>query len=209
MSKRLILVSVLLFFQASVLAAPSQQMPPESKTEEPDSPKKLNEDMVISEPAPVLSEVKPDPQYYVYQSALTFRAGVGFQDDRPKPLDGFQIDDAVLGFQYMFPKFLSPKLEAGADIHPAGVGHIHGGMRWIANQRSYVRPSAKLALDHRFKGSQNLGTFGHIDNWFGRLALTFEFVTRLPYSVRLEVEGLANINGEQQSVFTVGLSRGW
>jgi hypothetical protein len=165
----------------------------------------FDENLAIT-PAPALDpdqipRPKP-PRYYPYHQALTFRAGRA--SDFPK----LRLDDSVLGFQYLFPRFLSPKLEAGADLHEGGRGHVHIGVRWIYFERSYFRPSLKLALDHHIDAEDGMATLAHKENWYARGAGTLEFVVWNPYSLRLENELLINFD-KTVYVATVGLSRGW
>lgn len=143
-----------------------------------------------------------DPKYYPYQQQMTFRAGAS--SDFPK----VSYDDTVLGFQYLFPKFLSPRLEAGADLHEKGRGHLHVGARWIYSERSYWRPSVKLAVDHFVDSAEGLATLARKEDWYLRGGLTAEYVVWNPYSLRLEQELLINFDNVR-IVSTLGLSRGW
>ena len=111
-------------------------------------------------------------------------------------------------FQYLFPKFLSPKLEAGADLHKDGRGHLHAGLRWIYNERSYFRPSLKAAVDHFADSAEGIATLAHIDNWYVRGGATLEQVVWNPYSLRLETELAINLR-HTELITTLGLSRGW
>ena len=206
MSKLLLFVSaniIFLFISRPSFASP-QDKAPDSPQEQPTWPvKPPGEDMSVSTP-PLLAEppLPLDPHYYPYQQQLTFRAGASGQF----PANNFE--DSVIGFQYLFPKFLAPKLEAGADLHNGGNGHIHAGLRWMYWERSYFRPSYKLSLDHLVVSSQGLATVAHFDNYSVRATGTLEYVVWNPYSLRLEAELLANFNGVI-SELTLGLSRGW
>jgi hypothetical protein len=163
-----------------------------------------DENMAIS-PAPAVdTEHMPvtHARYYPYHQQLTFRTGLA--SDFPK----LSLNDSVLGFQYLFPKFLSPRLEAGADLHDNGRGHVHVGARWIHNERNYWRPSYKLALDHYVDSKLGLATLAHKEDWYARGGATAEYVVWNPYSLRAEVEMLANFDNVRL-VLTIGLSRGW
>lgn len=208
MSKRPIFVSatiVLFLCGTTVGAAPLEEMPPASAQEPETHPRKLDDDLTISQPPEAPAQtILPNPRYYPYKQALTFRAGLSSDE-----LGNFKEENYILGFQYLFPKFLSPKIEAGADVHQDGVGHLHAGIRYIAFQKAYFRPSAKFGLDHRFEGDQGLATFGTLKNYYARISLTLESVLWNPFSVRLEGEVLMNTSGEDESVVTLGLNRGW
>ncbi len=179
-------------------------MPENSQTTDVWSSNPLPDDMQITQP-PILHgeplQLKT-PRYYPYQQQLTFRFGQA--GNFPK----ISLDDNVLGFQYMFPKFLSPRLEAGADLHDEGVGHVHIGTRWFYNERGYFRPSAKISLDAKLDAKENLATFASIQNYYLRTTGTLEYVVWNPYSVRLETEFFF---GSKNSLFelSLGISRGW
>ena len=206
MSKLLIFVSatfVLIFNSRAGFASP-QDLAPEPPNQEspwPDQP--LDQDLSIAKPPKLDHAPAPlDPRYYPYQQQLTFRYGQA--SDFPK----INVNDNVTGFQYLFPKFLSPKLEAGADLHNEGRGHIHAGVRWIYLERAYFRPSLKLGVDHLINANENLATLTHVDNLYLRTTATLEYVVWNPYSVRLEAELLF---GSKNTIaeMTLGLSRGW
>lgn len=205
MSKLAIFVSAtfVLFFETPVFASPESVMPPASPQPQT-QPAPLNDDMTVA-PAPALSGPPPPPpsaRYYPYHQALTFRYG------QAADMSNFKANDNVTGFQYLFPKFLSPRIEAGADLHNGGIGHVHAGMRWTFHERSYFRPSVKAGLDLLADSSQGLATIGYINNYYLRLTGTLEYVVSLPYSVRLEPEVLI---GSQHDIaeLTLGISRGW
>lgn len=208
MSKLRFFVSatIVLFLLPAAGASPTYEAPasPETKEAWPESPS--NENLSIAEP-PALgaSDNLPkvsDPGYYAYRQALTMRAGQAMETSEE------DSGGNVLGFQYLFPKFLSPKLEAGADVHEHGYGHLHAGLRYFWWEREYFRPSYKLAVDHRLDAKENLATFAHLDNYYFRVSGTLEYVFKNPWSVRLEPELLANLKN-QQLVVTLGFSRGW
>ncbi|MGZ3724007.1 MAG: hypothetical protein ACXVA9_13785 [Bdellovibrionales bacterium] len=206
MSKLLIFVSatfVLIFSAGPCFASPQDQAPNSPAPESPGPTKPIDEDLSISTPPSLKYTPAPiDSRYYPYQQQLTFRYGQA--SDLPK----IHLNDNVTGFQYLFPKFLSPKLEAGADLHDEGRGHIFAGARWIYHERSYFRPSLKLSLDHLINATENLATLTLIDNLYFRTSATLEWVVWNPYSLRFEAElliGTKNSIGEM----TLGLSRGW
>jgi hypothetical protein len=209
MSKLMIFVSatiVLILLTRPTWASPQNEAPPDSPTTEESTgtaAAPLPADMQVSKP-PVLRAPPPpgDAHYYPYQQQLTFRYGRG--GDFPK----IRLNDNVTGFQYMFPKFLSPKLEAGADLHDDGNGHVHLGARWIHNERGYFRPSLKAAGDILIKGSENMATFAKIDNYFLRTSAALEQTVWNPYSLRFETELLF---GSKNTILelTLGFSCGW
>jgi hypothetical protein len=206
MSKLLIFVSatiVLIFANAPTFAAPPavSPEPPEEKSTWPDG--KPDENLSITNaPDPVLPTPQADAHYYPYRQALTFRTGLS--SDFPK----INFDETVFGFQYLFPKFLSPKLEAGADLQEHNRGHLHAGLRWFAWEREYFRPSGKISLDHLAESKERLATLTRIDNYYVRLSGTIEYVVWNPYSIRVEHELLINLDRCWQ-VMTLGISRGW
>ena len=206
MSKLPIIVSatIVLIFSCSVgLAAPERSVPKSDVSPSVWPENKTDENLSVSQPpAPNGKPPPPDARYYAYRQALTFRAGMA--SDFPD----VEFKDVVLGFQYLFPKFLSPKLEAGADLYEEGRGHLHVGMRWFMWERSYFRPSGKIGLDHRAESEERLATLTKIDNYYVRLSGTLEYVVWNPFSLRLEHELLINFDNTQTAL-TLGLSRGW
>lgn len=184
-------------------ASPSLELKDLDPAEAQNETKTLDENLVVSE-APQLKS-KPPPgelRYYPYQQALTFRTG--YESDFPK----IGVDDWVLGFQYMFPKFLSPRLEAGADLHREGNGHLHVGVRWIHNEKSYFRPSAKLAFDHMTESKYGFATLSKFENYYLRGGGTLEYVAWNPYSIRLDNEVIVNFE-KFRFLLLIGISRGW
>jgi hypothetical protein len=163
--------------------------------------------MAVSSPREPMKKPRPPrARYYPYQQQLTFRTG--YESDFPE----VEFDNWTLGFQYLFPKFLSPKLEAGADLVENGGGHLHVGMRWIYRERSYLRPSVKAGLDLYSDGKEGLATLTKWENYFTRLAVCAEYVVWNPYSLRLEYEILANFDfdfDDTRSQLTLGISHGW
>lgn len=194
-----------LLTSTNVLAAPQPEITglPKDEPEAKEEIKPLDENLSVAEP-PVVERVPPPRplRYYPYHQQLTFRGGRA--SDFPK----LEFDDSVLGFQYLFPKFLAPKLEAGADLHQDGRGHLHVGVRWIYFQRSYFRPSVKLAFDHLADSEEGLATLTRSENYFLRGSGTVELVVWNPFSLRLEAEMLINFD-DTMLVLTAGLSRGW
>lgn len=208
MAKLTIFVSatiVAIFIQAAAIAAPQSDVP-ESKESGvvPEETRPPDENMVISPaPKPSRTALEPEsPRYYAYQQALSFRGGLA--SDFPK----LNFEDSVTGFAYLFPKFLSPKLEAGADLHENGRGHVHVGARWIYFERSYFRPSAKLALDHFVDAKYGLGTLARKEDWFARGGGSLEYTVWNPYSIKLDAEMIINFD-ETKLLLALGISRGW
>jgi hypothetical protein len=207
MAKPVIFVSatiVLFFMSWTGWGAPLPEVPdgPPPEAEAPATPP--GDEVVISpSPAPqAMAQGTSDPHYYPYRQQLSFRAG------QSGDLSLKDFNDPVFGFQYLFPGFLSPKLEAGADLHGEGNGHVHVGIRWIRDERLYFRPSVKIGLDHRAEAKDGLATLIHFENYFARLSATLEYVFWSPYSVRLEPELLVGFE-KPVVVVTLGLSRGW
>lgn len=202
-SATIVLIFTCLVSSPIARAGPLPTMPENTATVENDENRTIDENMNVTEPEPVAGSPSfTPPRYYPYRQQLTFRAGAG--TDVPK----VDFDDVVLGFQYLFPKFLSPKLEAGADLHKDGRGHIHVGLRWIYFERSYFRPSYKLALDHFADSEEKLATLAKIDNYYLRFGGTLEYVVWNPFSLRLEAEFVSNFR-YSELITTLGLSRGW
>lgn len=208
MAKLLIFVSatiVAILLNASAHAAPHSELPdsPDPGQDEAVEPRRPDENMALTQP-PQVSGQPPPPEvrYYNYQQALSFRAGLA--SDFPK----LGFTDSVTGFSYLFPKFLSPKLEAGADLHENGRGHLYAGTRWIYFQRSYFRPSAKLALDHYVDAKYGLGTLARKEDWFLRGGGSLEYTFWNPYSIKLDLEMMVNFD-ETKVLMALGFSRGW
>jgi hypothetical protein len=193
---------VLILAAPNVSAAPQTDVPESQQSEPHAADHPPDENLSISEPKNVGPTKPADSGYYSYRQAFTFR--VGQMSDFPET----KADEVIFGFQYMFPKFLSPKLEAGADVHENARGHLHVGWRWFFWERSYWRPSYKIALSHFADAEKNLATFTDPENYYVRFAGTLEYVFKPPFSVRLEPEILVGSLG-QRLVITVGLSRGW
>jgi len=206
MSKLLIFVSatiVLFLADSPSYGSPQEHMPPEPAQHNEEVYKKPDENMIISPAKPLNTPVlKTSPRHYNYQQAFTFRLG------KSETLRGEGSDGMVVGFHYLFPKFLSPKYEAGADLHQDGRGHILAGIRWIYAERSDFRPSLKLSIDHLADPIKGMATMFLRENWFLRVGGTLEYVIWNPYSLRLESEVVVNL-GSQFHVLTLGLSRGW
>lgn len=208
MAKSTILVSAtfVLFFVAQRINASPQTSSPEllspQNTEWPAKPP--DESLSIANPPQPIAPPAPPPlRYYGARQALTFRVGQDFGD-------AFQFKEPglVLGVQYLFPKLLSPRYEAGVDLHQDSIGHFHFGKRWFWHEKFYFRPSAKLSLDGRLDASEKLATLLDTKNAFVRGTGTLEYVIWNPISVRLEVELLASIK-TSFSVVSLGLSHGW
>lgn len=209
MSKSVFLVIALVLNSISVSASPIREAPPPATQEsEPETGRRLDPNMSVAAPTPdpdsdfSESEGPVDPGYYAYQQALTFRLGLA------SATDAFDPSQFIIGFQYLLPKFLSPKFEIGADAVDQGRGHVFGGVRWIGNERGFFRPSAKLSVDHLFEGSKGLSTLAHHENYFVRASATLEWVVAPPTSLRLELEGLANVD-TSLVVLTIGATRNW
>ena len=207
MSKLTIFVSatiVLILHSAPSGAAPQAEVPPQDVREEAAPMKELDENMAITEPPPAPRMAKPtDPRYYAYRQAVTLRAGFGLDLSA-----GSEDVQRVLGVQYLMPRFLSPRIELGADLHNDGNGHIHAGLRRVFNERGYFRPSLKAGLDHLLESEKNMASFAHINNYFLQTTGTMEWVVWNPYSIRLEQELLFGLR-KTWTVTTLGISRGW
>ncbi len=184
-------------------ASPPNEIPESPRQQEIWPERKLSDDLDISSP-PRATEAPPaaDAYYYSYPQALTFRVGVA------SDLSPINFKDNVIGFQYLFPKFLSPRLEAGADLHNEGNGHVHAGARWYWHERSYFRPSYKFGGDIFAQSSQGMATILHWDNYFFRMSATLEYVVWNPWSLRLEHELLINHKSRSTDI-TLGVTRGW
>lgn len=194
---------VAIFLGPMVQASPSLEVENLNAAEPQGESRVLDDNMAVSEVPPMAAPPPPpDPRYYPYHQALTFRTG--YESDFPK----LGVEDWVLGFQYMFPKFLSPKLEAGADLHREGRGHLHIGARWIWFEKSYFRPSVKLAFDHFADSVQGIATLSEFKNYYLRSGGTLEYTFANPYSVRFESEVVVNFQ-KTRLLILLGISRGW
>src|SRR4051812_3586492 len=107
---------VLIFAAAEPIAASPQKQAPSAPSEEspwPDTP--LSDDLSVAQPPQSrATQQTPDARYYPYHQALTFRLG------QVADIGDLNSRDMLIGFQYQFPRFLSPKIEAGADLHNDG-----------------------------------------------------------------------------------------
>jgi hypothetical protein len=195
---------VLIFAHPRVAASPQEDFPEDKTTQTAPPSQPIDDNMSISEPPHVDgSTVKgAQPRYYPYHQEFTIRAGLS------STLYPWQASEHIWGFQYMLPRFLSPKFEAGADLHEEGEGHVHLGVRWILRQRSYFRPSYKLGLDHHLESKENLATFARLSNYYVRGAVALEFTVDNPISVRLEMEVLVG-SKDTLGAGTAGLTYGW
>lgn len=205
MAKLTIFVSqtiVLFLIGTNLWASPSPEVPQAPITESPSAGPPLDDSLVISDVGPITKPQTTEASYYPYRQQFTFRVGTASELSRS------QLTDTVIGFQYLLPKFLSPKWEAGADLHKEGQSHLSFGLRWIIDERSYFRPSFKLSVDHRLQPEHGLVSFAHYDNYFARATGTLEYVFASPYSIRLEPEVMVGLNGYIICV-TLGLSHGW
>lgn len=206
MAKLRIFVSatiVLIFTHASAMGSPVTSAPDDPEEQSKESPPPPDENLSIVTPKPLQGPVpKVNARYYSYRQALTFRGGVAAEVRKA------EWNDTVWGFQYLFPKFLSPKLEAGADVHQHGRGHIHAGLRWFPWERDFFRPSYKVSIDHFVDSEKNLATLTEWGNYYVRFSGTLEYVAWDPFSVRLEPELVVNFE-DTDMVVTLGISRGW
>ncbi len=173
------------------------QLQPDPKAEA-ESSTILDENMVITEaPTPEQAVTgESSPNYYIARQSLALRLGQA---------DG----QTVIGFLFQFPKFLSPKFEAGADALEDGDGHIHLAFRWVERERKYFRYSYKAAVDHFMEPKDGLATFASLENYYARGGVAIEYTVWNPYSLRLELEALANIDFEPQTWITLAFMRGW
>jgi hypothetical protein len=202
-SATIVLIFTMLIGSATAWSTPQNTVPDPKPSEETENFNPLPEDMQIAKPPGQTPELKTSrARYYPYEQQLTFRVG------KSAASTGGQLDNTLIGFQYLFPKFLSPKLEAGADLHEEAEGHLHVGMRWIYHERSYFRPSAKASGDILLKSDERLATFSKIDNYFIRGTATLEYVAWNPYSIRLEYEVYLGMK-DQLFAVSIGVSRGW
>jgi hypothetical protein len=187
----------------AAFASPSSKWPEASPEPAKEAvPKALDENMILSAP-PALKE-NPEPPsapYYPYLQALTVRSGN--VSDFPK----LGFGEGFIGAQYLYPRFLSPKLEIGADLHPDGRGHIHAGLRTIYFERSLLRPSVKLGVDHFLDSKNGIASLGDTKAWFVRGSAIVERVLLGPVSLRLDAELLANFRTIKME-FSLGLSYG-
>jgi hypothetical protein len=209
MSKLAVFVSatiVLIFTGARALGAPVPEVPDAPKSEETwGSEKQSDENMALTPApkAPLTPPARSDLRYYTARQALTVRGG--FDMDLSNSDDG---SETVFGVQYLLPRFLSPRLEVGADLQSNADGHIHAGYRKVFSERSYFRPSLKIGADVLLDSRDQLASFGDINNYYARTSGTLEYVVWNPYSVRLEEEllfGLKHIH----TITTLGLTYGF
>jgi len=201
----LVCATIVGFSYFSAYASPDTYAPAPANPPKPpnqDSAATL-ENLSVATPPPTNGPAEPEPaRYYHYRHAVTLRGGM------ITDLNPVEFDEGVFGAQYMFPKFLSPKLEVGVDVREDGRGHVYGGWRWIFLEKSYFRPSFKLSLDHKFVSEDGFATLSEIDNWNLRQTGTIEFVVWNPYSLRIEAEIFFNF-AKTQGMASLGVSRGF
>ncbi len=194
---------VLIFFSQLAAASPEAGVTLDEPSTDSQNTVPLDENLSISQPPRVKGKPPPpEPHYYPYQQALIFRSG--YDSDWPK----LGVEHWILGFQYLFPKFLSPKLEAGADSLDNGTGHLHAGARWFYNERGYFRPSVKASLDHLAESQEGLATLTKLENYYFRGSATLEWVISNPVSIRFEHELFINLDRVRANI-TLGLSWGF
>jgi hypothetical protein len=212
MSKLTVFVSatiVLILLQTKSWAAPSPDVPDAPKTQDQNGsaaealPPGENMSITPAPPVPKVPAKDPSLRYYTAKQALTVRGGIAMNLS-----DNDAETENLLGVQYLVPKFLSPRIEIGADLHTDDSGHIHAGLRKLFSERSYFRPSVKAGLDVLLIGEEQLASAGNINNYYMRTGAAIEYVFWNPYSVRLEAEILFGLK-RTQSEFSLGLSRGW
>lgn len=205
MSKLFLFVSAtfVLIFAGHAFASPQNEVPETRETEPAPTPTPFDDNLSLSKPPKLPGKLPPpEPRYYTARQALTFRTGVVSDPDT------HNLTSPLVGFQYIFPKFISPKLEGGADVHENGRGHIHAGIRWYWWERNYFRPSVKFAFDHLLVGSESLGTITKFENNYLRGSAALEYTFYNPYSLRLEGELLLGPKEFAQEL-TLGVSCGW
>lgn len=208
MSKLQLFVSATFVLIFISLPDPAQGSPqrevPESKITEPDSPVPPPDDNLSVAQPPKLKAPPPpsEPRYYRARQALTARLGIITDPD------SHELKRQLWGFEYLFPGFLTPKVEGGGDIQEGGRGHVHAGYRWYWREKEYFRPSVKAAFDHLLVASEGMGTLVKWENFNLRGGATLEYVVWNPYSVRLEYDILLGPK-EIGQIVTLGLSHGW
>ncbi len=209
---RFFLLSIFLTLVAisnSAVARPGENVSPlieEKKTDEVQTQAFDFDKQNIDVTQPPATEVRVVKEfYYPYTQSISPRLGTTINIH--KIGEGFTKSfDYLLGFNYMFPRSVSPQLEVTADLLSNSEGHIIGAKRWIINERNSFRPFYKLGAGVSVKGSEGLATFAGINNYFGFGGFGLEDYYKKPMSIRLELELKA---GVKIMIFSVVFGYSW
>lgn len=188
--------------KAKVPTANPTSPPPPASTPPPAKPAtELDEYNLMPTPPPEpLPEEAAKTYVYPYRQQLTPRAGyVGSNDD----------DDPytyMFGILYLWPRYVSPQAEFGADLVNKYGGHLNFAVRTTFYERGYFRPFWLWGLTHEAVPEDKLATFVNLENYYLRIGIGFEDVIKLPKSVRLEIEGLA---GTEKQMYKICLGYSW
>lgn len=162
-----------------------------------------SENLAIA-PAPQSKSKAPPPEvrYYPYHQSLTIKAGEEFG------LAPLELENGVFALEYQLPEFLSPRYEIGAEIEDDNTGDVYFGFRKTYRERTYFRPSWRLALDNAIDPNKNLATFVDIDNYYLRASAAVDCTFWRPWSLRLEAESLFGVRKTRAQVLA-GITLGW
>lgn len=137
---------------------------------------------------------------YPYRQQLVPRVGYVRSNDDDDP------HTYMFGISYLWPRYVSPQAEIGADLVNKYGGHINFGIKHIVFERGFFRPFWLWGITHEAVPEDRLATFVNLENYYLRIAVGFEDVIKLPKSVRLEAEALA---GTDKQMFKVCLGYSW
>ena len=162
----------------------------------------VDEQNLMLSPPPTPHVVPPRARYYPYRQSLGFHLGAFSSNDGAHPWTW------LIGINYLWPRFLSPQVELGADVVANFGGHLNFVIRHILRQRNYVRPYYSWGITHEVTASEGLASFSNYKNYYLRLAIGAEIVRKLPRSARFELGGIAGAK-KYGSYFTFGWAWGW
>ncbi len=179
---------------------PSSPVTPTGPTEPSRELEEYN--LIATPPAQPLPPEASRTYIYPYRQALTPRIGLVTSTDDDEP------DTSLLGILYLWPRYLPPQAEIGADFVNKRGGHINFSVRDIFFERGYFRPFWLWGITHEVVPEDRLATFVNIENYYFRVALGMEEVIVLPQSFRLELELLAGTR-KQMAIVSAGCSWGF
>ena len=188
-------------------AAPQNTMPDQSPAIKSEEPSRREENMNVTKPQmdadSSLNQKFENFEFFPFRQSLTVRMGAA------APVSDFKDTETIIGFTYMFPKFLSPRFEAGADVHNKDdKGHVHAGFREIFFERDRLRPSLKYGVSHEVHANEGLGSFANNKHYFGRGSAALDYSLNQDLALRVEVEALVGI-AKQWASASAGLSFCW
>ena len=102
----------------------------------------------------------------------------------------------------------SRHLEVGVDLTSESRGLLNVGLKWVYNRNAAMRPYFKMGPSVVLNPTEQLGTFLKHDNYQARVAGGFERLSKVPMSVRFDVEAALG-SGVFIAVAAIGYSWAW